>query len=154
MVGAHRLWIHENLILALKTLPPVDDEQILVRAALHEKVVAVAFHGNPNSVHFHQLGEAFGNLCPSRKGAEHRVSAAVLGINPRAGFRTILILKPAVGVSDRDAVNRLDYIIRARWRRTFFSGNLFLCRGQSGNETRDSRQCKDRQYRSEDLKMT
>src|SRR5580704_2795935 len=78
-------------------------------------------------------------ICVRPRGRiESCLSAAVLRINPGAGFRTILIFEPSVGVRNRHAVNGFYSAILARWRRAFSTGNFSLCSDRSRNETGNS----------------
>ena len=74
-----------------------------------KKVTAVAVRREIALVDAEELGEAFGEPVAAGELREHLVRVGVLLVDPGPCFGALLVLEPAVGIGDRDAVQRFGH---------------------------------------------
>src|SRR5205807_1724987 len=84
--------------------------------ALREYVATPLDRRRPDLVGVQHLLDPGGGGLLLREAANHGVGVGVLPRDPVPGRRRLLILEPAIGVGDRNSMQRLDYRLRLRRR--------------------------------------
>src|SRR5262249_32885890 len=115
-VGAERVRIAEHPPLPPQPAADVEDRELVVRSSPGGEVTAAALEWAGHRVDARQRGEAREDPGATRERVEERVGIGVLRVDERARLGAPLVLEPAIGIDDGDAVERLDHVVLARGR--------------------------------------
>ncbi len=118
VVGRERQRVDEHLVLALETLPDVEDRQVLVGAAAREEIAPAPFRRDADDVHLQQLAQPLLEGGAARQPVQGRPGVGVLRVDPGAGVRSALVFEPAVRVRDLRPLDRLLDVVLSRFRGT------------------------------------
>ncbi len=116
-IAAGLVGINQHFIASVQAVAETDGVLILVRQPPSEKVAAVANHGRVEALGLQQFFQAFGDGRAARQRVEHGTRVRILGVDPEARLRALLILQPPVGIVNSDAVDGVNDIVRPRFRR-------------------------------------
>ena len=108
MVGAQRVRIDQHAVVAVHAVAHADDRQLLSGAAPMIEVAPPALDGDAGRAALEHRGGQLAQPVAAGKRVEHGIRVGVLRVDPGPGRRRVLVLQPAVGVADRDAVERVD----------------------------------------------
>src|ERR1035438_3589487 len=117
MVGAHRIRIEQNFFFPRLTLASVDDVLLLVGCAFAVEEMTTALDRRTDAIDFFQLGDSLFQPLAARPVVEQFMGVVVLLCDPCASLGRVLIFEPAIGISDRQAVQSLLHVARASNRR-------------------------------------
>ncbi len=96
--------IDRHFVLAIQARAHADGGAILVGLAAAEKVAPVAFGGKPIGIDPAQLFQTPLHLIAHGDAGEKRLRVRDLCVQPGARLGAVLVLEPAVGIGNRDAV--------------------------------------------------
>src|SRR5688572_21535176 len=117
LIGAHLVWIYQDFVFALQTLPHVNDKLILVGRSLGKEIAITTRPGDADDIDLEKLLQSFAYGVAARQRSQYRLGIAVLLPNPGARFGTVLIFQPAVRIGDLHAVDSLSIVFHTRLRR-------------------------------------
>src|ERR1043166_9452305 len=103
--------IQQHLVVTRHSLPDVEYEQFLVRPALGEKVTAALLMRSCYGINLHQGVDLLLERLAARYRPQDGFGVPILGLDPGAGYRTVLIFQPPVRVGNLHSVKDINHAI-------------------------------------------